>query len=151
MLDKIARPIIMTLGLLTIGLPATAQEDPADQIKYRQNTMSANGGHIGAIALILRQKVDHPGHLALHTQGLRAISETLPDLFPEGSDMGDTEALPAIWENPEDFQATIEQSQEAVAAFAAAVEADDQEAILPAFKKVGDSCKACHDDFRKEE
>ena len=151
MFEHISRPITVALGLLAVSLVATAQEDPEDQIKYRQNTMKATGGHVGAIALILRERVDYPDHLALHARSLSAVAETFPDVFPEGSDMGDTRALPAIWENPDDFEATIQQAQDAIAAFTAAVEANDKEAIGPAFEEVGDRCKACHDDYRKEE
>jgi cytochrome c556 len=139
------------LAMVSIGTTVAVAADPEDQIKYRQNTMAANGGHAGAISLLLRGKVEHPSHLAPHARALNGLAATLTDLFPEGSDFGETRAKAEIWSKPDEFATAIATTQDAVAAFTAAVEAEDQEAIGPAFEEVGKSCKGCHEEFRQKE
>jgi cytochrome c556 len=74
-----------------------------------------------------------------------------PALFIEGTSSEDTdnsEALPAIWENPGDFRAKFAALGEAAAGSPDAV-MGGQENIGPALQKLGGACKACHDDYRQ--
>ncbi len=131
------------LGLLLAAMPAAASEGDAE---YRHHVMEAIGGHMQSAVDILRQKVPHQAHLTLHAAALADLAEIAPLLFPEGSEGGD--ALPAIWENPEDFQSRLQAFQGAAAEFASAVQSGD--GVMPAFQNLGQSCKACHDDYRSE-
>ncbi|KPQ06394.1 MAG: Cytochrome c556 [Rhodobacteraceae bacterium HLUCCA12] len=75
-----------------------------------------------------------------------------PALWPEGSDnasMEDTDALPVIWDDLEEFagryedlQAQAETMQEAAGT--------DLAALQGAIGGLGGACSACHDDFRAE-
>ena len=67
-------------------------------------------------------------------------------MFPEGSEGGD--ALPAIWQNPEDFRARLTDFQQAAADLKSAVNGGGE--IGPAFQQLGQACKACHDDYRDD-
>ena len=74
-----------------------------------------------------------------------------PALFVEGTssaDMDNSDALPAIWENPDDFGAKFAALTEAAAGSPEAV-AGGQESIGPVLQKLGGACKACHDDYRQ--
>jgi len=51
---------------------------------------------------------------------------------------------------PSAGNAAAEQAVPDVALLRQYVEQGDREAIFGAFKEVGDACKGCHDDFRKE-
>lgn len=76
----------------------------------------------------------------------------LPALFIEGTsseDNPETEALPAIWENPEGFAEKFAGLQEAAAGASQAV-MGGQENVGAVVQKLGGACKACHDDFRKK-
>jgi cytochrome c556 len=92
----------------------------------------------------VRQKVSHEGHVGLHADALARLAGIADTLFPEGSQGGDT--LPAVWQKPDDFAKRMADFRSATADFAAAV--DNGNAIVPAFQKVGQSCKSCHDDYR---
>lgn len=77
---------------------------------------------------------------------------TLPALFIAGTSPDDgveTEALPAIWENSEDFATKFAGLQEAAMGAGAAV-AGGQESIGPVVQKLGGACKTCHDDYRED-
>ncbi len=74
---------------------------------------------------------------------------TIGDVFPAASAQGDTDALAAVWEQEEDFQAKVAAAQEAAVNFAAAADTGDRAAITKAFGAVGGSCKGCHDDYKQ--
>ncbi len=133
----------LTVTFLTSGQTANADEH---EIKYRKNVMSAIGGTMGSLAAILKKQAPakHAGSLALTMSSLASI---VPDLFPEGSDFGETGALPAIWEKPDDFKAAVQAFNEAATAMPDAAAAGG-EAYKKAFVALGKSCKGCHETFR---
>lgn len=115
-------------------------------LKYRANTMEAIGGHMKAIVAIVRGDVPHTDHLPMHAGALAELAQVAPSLFAQGSEGGDT--LPAVWEEPEDFQAKLEAFREATANLKAAASAG--EGVGQAMRAVGQACKGCHDKYRAE-
>ena len=105
---------------------ATASEG---ELEYREHTMEAIGGHMQAAVDILRQKVPHASHMTIHADALAALSGIVGTLFPEGSEGGD--ALPAIWEEPEDFAGRVEAMREAATAFSAAARSTMRRSARP--------------------
>lgn len=141
---------VLVGALLTLTGPVLAEPEPEDVIKYRRAVMKAQGGYMGAISQVVKGKVDYSGHLLEHALGLHALSKHVAEIFPEGSDFGETNALDAVWERPEDFKQAAKKSEEATAALVKAVETRDPNAIKARFGDVGKSCKGCHKDFRKK-
>lgn len=87
---------------------------------------------------------------AEHAASMQTSFEKLGPHFPEGSHTGATDAKVEIWEKSEDFNNASKKMGEALEALKSAGEsgAANQE-IAMKIKEVGDSCKACHEDFRK--
>lgn len=129
---------------------ALADTTPEDALDYRKAVMTSLRGHIGASSMIARGLVENDGHLVGHAEGLATGAAELHRIFPEGSNVGESEALPAIWEDAEGFAAAIAKMEEATAAFVEAAKSGDQEAIGGAFRNVGMSCRGCHDNYRVE-
>ncbi len=140
--------LVVTLGLSAQVMADTTAEDA---MKYRQAIMTALRGHIGAASMTVRGLVDDNGQLAGHAAGLVSGTSELHNIFQEGSAVNDSEALPAIWDEPEKFSAAIKNSQEATVAFQKAVAGGDGEAIGAAFRTMGKACGGCHDDFRLDD
>ncbi len=134
---------ILALCLLLAAAPTFADKGAMD---YRHHTMEAIGGHTSAFFGILQGKVAHREHLALHANALAELAAITDTLFPKGSAGGD--ALPAIWENPEDFAMRVTEFKEAAAALRDTIAADGP--IGPAAQALGQSCKGCHDSYRDE-
>ena len=136
---------LKTLALITLVTiaPAFADEGAMD---YRHHTMEAIGGHTSAFFDILQGKVAHSEHLALHANALAELAVITDTLFPEGSAGGD--ALPAIWENPEDFAMRVAEFEEAAAGLRDTIAEDGS--IGPAAQALGQACKGCHDSYREE-
>ncbi|WP_286852284.1 cytochrome c, partial [Hydrogenophaga sp. 70-12] len=82
-----------------------------------------------------------------------AIAETMSKLpweaFGPGTDRGDTRAEPAVWTEQAKFKAASEKMMGEVAKLNAAAKTGNLDQIKAAFGAAGASCKACHDDFRK--
>ncbi|HRG17088.1 MAG TPA: cytochrome c, partial [Pseudomonadota bacterium] len=75
----------------------------------------------------------------------------LDEAFSAGSDKGAvTDALPAIWENPDDFAAKLKAFQKTSNALRMAAAAGDQDRIKAAFNDVRQSCGNCHETYRAE-
>ena len=147
------RSTIAITALLSCGttLGVLAETTAEDAYSYRESVMTALRGHIGAASMIVRGLVENDGFLLDHAQGLAAGVAEIHRVFPEGSAVGDSEALPAIWENPDDFDAAILKAEEATENFRRAVaDGAGSEAIGAAFREVGLSCRNCHDNFRMD-
>ncbi|STZ77117.1 c-type cytochrome [Bergeriella denitrificans] len=71
--------------------------------------------------------------------------------YTEASAQEESEAKPEVWSKAAEFQQEAEKFVAAVAALnTAAATAENVDAVKAAFGQVGQSCKACHDSFRKD-
>ena len=144
-LISILTAVAVTMG---ISMQASADTTPEDAYDYRKAIMTTFRGHLVAASMTMRGLVDNNGQIANHARGIASSTRELSDIFQEGSNVGDTEALPVIWEEPEEFAAAIAKVQEAAAAFVEAAESGDADVIGGAFRNLGGSCRGCHDRFR---
>lgn len=138
-------------SMLALLIPMAHAAEPEDIIKYRQNMMHAIGGHTAAAGAIVQGKVDYKNQLPEHAHALLTLTSDIPALFPKGSDFGNTKAKDEVWSNRAEFEKHAKDAKDKVAAFAKSVQGGNQQAIAASFKEMGESCKACHKDFRKKE
>lgn len=94
--------------------------------------------------------------LAAVRQSAATINELAPKAerwFPAGTgpDVGKTDALAGIWQEPEKFASNMKSFREAAAAFNQAAAGSDVAAITAAHANLGKTCKTCHDSFRAED
>jgi cytochrome c556 len=142
---------LSTRAAVTAALLSCSTCVAADQgaIDYRQAVYKSIGGHMSAIAGVLKRDVPHGADLAVHAAGVAALAPLTRHLFPPGSDGGRTRARAAVWEDPFAFAERREAFIAAAAAFGT-TDASDMEAFVDAFRMVGGTCKACHDDFKDD-
>ena len=136
-------------AILTVSATAWAAEKPEDSLNYRKKVMSSIGAHIGAIGDVLKGKVSHSNHVVGHARAMQAASLMLDDIFPPGSDVGDSRAKPEIWQQWDKFKAAIKAYQDASVILVQAAESGDMGAVGAAMDGVGKSCGGCHKPFRK--
>jgi cytochrome c556 len=81
---------------------------------------------------------------------IHTTAKKIPDLFPEGSggEKNKSDALPAVWEKWDRFTANADDLATAADALVKALADSASEDWKPAFQKVGEACKSCHEDFR---
>ena len=137
----------MTLAGVASLLALNAMGAEADA-EYRKHAMQAVGGHMQAIVKIIRGEVPHTGHLSMHGNAMADLAEVAGSLFPPGSEGGD--ALPAIWEEPNDFAEKVEAFRTAAQGFKEAASTGDAAGAGAALRDLGGACKGCHDSYRNE-
>ena len=139
--------ILTTLVAVNIG---SAEPTAEDQIKYRQALMKSMAGHIEILSYMAFNTIEKNEFYQSHADALASATAELKWVFPEGSGEGETDALPAIWENPDDFNAARSKAKQAFAGLRDAVAGDDATAVIGAFSAAGKSCKGCHEVYRLE-
>ncbi len=137
------------LSILSMMTSPLVLADGEADFKYREGVMRTVGGQMSSMAAILRGQV-HLDRLAFHARGMAELAEIVPHIYPEGSGVSKSEALPAIWEKPDEFKEAVSKFVEAANGMARAAETGDMSAVGPAMKSLGQSCKGCHDNFREE-
>ena len=103
-MHRLARIAIVATIAACFSAAASAATTPADAIKYRRAVMDGLSAHVSAFVLINFGKVEHQDHLKAHANALADLGAQAKVLFPAGSDNGETEALPLIWEAKEQEQ-----------------------------------------------
>lgn len=142
------RGLYLVFAAAVFASSAFAAEDGA--VKYRQSVMKALGGHMGATARIVKGEGGAKHHLVAHAAAMSSIARMAADLFPKGSDKGETRALPRIWEQPYDFAKTVQALQAATGEMVAAARSGEGNEIRNAFAALGKACGGCHKKFRKK-
>ena len=144
---------VMLLGVSllfgTVGL--SAQSEPEDLIKYRQNLMRAQAGHLGAMVQIINGGVALRSQLPVHARNLQTLTGFLVNVFPEDSDFGETRAKEEIWEDFDVFSEAARRVQTAAGELAAVAESGSQEELQGKLGAVVDACKGCHKKYRASE
>jgi cytochrome c556 len=122
---------------------ATMVQAQTDVIKQRQELMKSQGAAMKAISGIL--EANGPvADIAAHAAKLDETSPQITDLFPAGSDQGDTKAKAEIWQTPDDFAAKAKDLQDQAAMLVTAVAGGDMAAVKAQYDKVGGACGGCH-------
>lgn len=140
------RKFAVALSIVAIGTTVAL----AGPVEDRQAIMKANGKAMGALAGIA--KGEKPFDAATVEQALAALSEDaqkfdVAALFPAGTDTGETEASPKIWEDMAGFTAASDAWKKAVAD-AVAAKPQDAAALGAHVGAIGKTCGTCHELYR---
>jgi len=133
-------------AVLVLGV-ATAAMGQTDPIKARRAIMKANGAAVGSLVKMVRGET--PFDAAAAKAALETIhnSATIADLFPAGSDRGDTNALPQVWTDNAGFKAALAKLIAADDAQLANPTAD-VDGVKAALGALGPTCTGCHNTYR---
>jgi cytochrome c556 len=138
----------VVLAAVTLAFGVTAVVAQGDVIAERKSLMKRSGEQARAGSQMVRGEAPYDQAKA------QAIFDTfidkaqkLPALFPATSRTGDTRALPAIWEKPNDFKAAVDKF--GADARKAKADTKDLDSFKTAFAAVGRNCGSCHEAFRR--
>jgi cytochrome c556 len=135
------------------AVPAHAQfAKPEDAIRYRQSAYVLMGNHMSRINGQL--KADKPDLAAIQrSAGIIDFASQLPgEGYIPGSETGGTpttRAKPEVFKDPK-VKELGKKMREEVVKLNTVAKGGDIAAIRAQFGETGKSCKACHDDFRKD-
>jgi len=144
--------VAMAIAGAATALPAAAQfAKPEDAIKYRKAAFTVMGAHFGRVAAMANGRVPFDARAAAENAEIALMMSKLPYAgFIDGTDKGDTRAKPEIWAEQDKFKAAAGKMQDEMVKLNAAAKTGNLDAIKSAAGAVGQSCKACHDNYRKE-
>ena len=137
---------------VVITLPAQAQfAKPDDAIKYRKASFTVMAAHFGRLGAMASGRAPYDAKAAVENADVVMALSKLPWAgFGEGTDKGDTRAKPEIWKEAAKYKEASDKMVSEVAKLNTAAKAGNVEALKAAFGPAAASCKACHDNFRKD-
>ena len=140
------------LLMLAMGLPAQAQfAKPEDAIKYRKASFTVMSAHFGRLGAMANGRAPYDAKAAADNADVVATLAKLPwAAFGEGTDKGDTRAKPEIWKEAAKYKEAADKMQAEIVKLNTAAKAGNIDALKAAFGPAAASCKACHDNFRKD-
>lgn len=149
-MQKIA-PLVLALAAGVLSAPAMAQfQRPDDAIKYRKASFTVLATHFSRVGAMANGRMPFDAKVAAESAGIAEAMSKLPwEAFGPGTDKGDSRAEPEVWTEQAKFKAASEKMMTEVAKLNAAAKTGNLDQIKAAFGAAGASCKACHDDFRK--
>ena len=141
---------IILLAMITIFISANANSEQSteDIIKNRKALFSKNYNTAKKV-----QSLSSNGDFDEAKELMLEMSEnyiTLKEMFPENTKEGfNTEALPLIWEEKNEFEALMVKASNDMVELASVIEgADNIRGTLG--KLMWGNCKACHSKYREE-
>jgi cytochrome c556 len=139
----------VTAAVMAIAIGATLVYAQSAAIAQRQAILKTYGIASKQAGAMLKGAA--PFDLAAVQTSLKTIADGAPklkELFPDDSKTGgDTEALPALWENKADVLSRFDKLAESAQAAAAAIK--DEASFKSEWPKVGANCGGCHRLYRK--
>jgi len=142
--------LLALAGTLIVGLntPVQAQfRDPQTAVKYRTSAMVLLGAHFNRLAPVAKKEVPFDQEAAqANVDVVRMLADLPWAAYAPGYEGG--EARSDVWTNRDGFSKAIDNFQVAVRQLDEATQTGDFDAFRVAFGKAGQSCKACHDNFR---
>ena len=144
---------LMAVALLVgMALPAQAQfAKPEDAIKYRKASFTVMSSHFGRLGAMASGRAPYDAKLAAENAEVVATLSKLPwAAFGEGTDKGETRAKPEIWTESAKYKAAADKMQVEIGKLTVAAKAGNVDALKTAFGPAAATCKARHDNFRKD-
>jgi len=147
-MKKIKTFILLSILTFFLSSSLSANQTVEEIIKGRKAMFSENYQNGKKISILLKS-----GKIEEAKPIMKKMSDNykkLLDYFPENTKEGfNTEALPSIWENKDEFNALMQKASDDMLKLAKAIDtADDLRAIQK--ELMWNNCSTCHNRFRAE-
>jgi cytochrome c556 len=142
------------------GAPADAPADGAAKtevppvLKEREKNFEAIGDAFKAVRGELEKDTPDFTLIAAKATDINARAMKIEGHFPAGTSTADgfkTEALPTIWQKPEEFKAAATKLVDESAKLVTIAADGDKAAVGAQAMAMGGACKNCHDTFRLDD
>lgn len=133
---------------------AVAAGEAPPILKEREENFEAIGAAFKAIRGQLEADAPDFALIAAKATDINTRAQAIPNHFPVGTSTADgfkTEALPTIWEKPEEFKAAAQKLINESAKLASLAPGGDKAAVAAQAMAMGGTCKGCHDTFRLDD
>lgn len=145
------RLALSALALILLAACSGPVEDtlPGQPIKHRQDAFKEVLRSFEPMGTMLRTQRYEADAFSEYVSRLQARRDMPWDYFVEGSHVPPSKARPAVWQRSDDFERERDAFLEAVDALVVAAASRDEATIRPAYARVEQSCRSCHDGFRQ--
>ena len=142
---------VLSMGINTIAY-AKEKDSTEDAIEYRQAAFEVLVWNFAPMGAMVKGKIPFDAKVFAERAANVAFLSKMPlEGFIPGSDKGETDAKPAIWQNWDDFKAKMGKLQEETAKLAeVAKTATKVEEVAKQFGETGKVCKGCHEKYRED-
>lgn len=134
----------------TMAWAAPESADPAGIIAGRQAAFRLSGATLNAMKGAIERGGDVTKQ-AFPAAALAGWAKAMPGLFPAGSDVAPSRALPAAWRDRPGFVQAAMAMGDAATRLSALARAGDQPGFAAQFAELRATCGACHDHYRQPE
>lgn len=133
------------------GSHGASKDQLKDAMEYRQSTFKMVGQHFGAMAAMVKGKVEYDAAaFAKNAEAVAMLSQLSGNGFVTEGTHKKSRVKKAVWENKADFDKKVTEFQTASAALAEAAKSGELDKAKAAFGGVGKTCKGCHTDYRSK-
>lgn len=140
-------PVVLPMTLLTAcGEPEDTR--PGQPVKTRQTAFKEIIRSFEPMGIMLREDRYDPEQFLKMTEALIARRDAPWAHFAADTNYPPTKASPAVWEQPEKFEAERENFIRATDALLSAAQSQDKARVSGPYQAVYDSCKSCHATFK---
>ncbi len=143
--------IFLIVVIVTCGIALAQFAKPEDAITYRKSVMQVIKKHFGSMAGVVKGEMPFEKTAFSDNAKVVAMMSKLPweaSLVP-GSAEGNTTLKENALKDAEGFMAAAKRFEEASQKLVAAAEGGDMGAIKKQFGATAQTCKACHQPYRK--
>ena len=147
--------LLLAAALIAIPLAAAGAQDqaapagltPEQIVAARQSAYILSAGTFASMKAAADAGADVRG-LAVPARALARWARTLPTMFPAGTNLPNSHALPAVWSDRAGFEARAAAYAEAARLLAEAAQSGDRAAFLARWGEVRATCAACHEGYK---
>ena len=141
---------VLAAAAITLAVPASAQfAKPEDAVKYRKSALFVMQQNFSRVAAMAAGKAPFDAKVAAESAAVAEFASKLPwAAFGEGTDKGETKALPEIWKEQAKFKEYAEKMQAEMSKLNAAAKTGSLDNIKVAVTATSGACKTCHDAYR---
>jgi len=150
---KLAISLVLAAAAAAAAVPASAQfAKPEDAVKYRQGALFVMAQHFGRIGAMANGRVPYDAAAAVQNAEIVAEMAKLPWAgFGPGTDkVTPSRAKAEIWTEQAKFKEHNEKLVGETGKLLAAAKTNSLDNLKVAFGSTANTCKGCHDNFRRD-
>ena len=144
-------PFVLLFGVCSV---ATGQDAAQSAVEVRQAVLTLMKTNFGPLAGMARDKVEYSAETAaVKAERLAQLANMLGDAFAYDTRGygGETDALDAIWGNPDDFSDKVQNAVKQAEALSAIAGNGKSSEFLQAVGSMGKACGGCHDEYKVDD
>jgi cytochrome c556 len=147
-----ALAILLAVSLGAGTGAALAQVKPELMVKQRQSVMTLQGKYFGPLAAMAQGKAPYNADIVKRNAAFLDNLTRMPwDAFDPATKDVKSNALPAIWEQPDKFKEAQSRLENEAHKLYQVSQSGDENAVKMQIGAVGKACGGCHESFRQKQ